>query len=118
MKFRLPPIARRDVGAAHARFELAVVGHELEVDAGAGQAHIGGVLGGQVRASANGRGLGRAEAGEEQDALAAGFDRELLDLVEHVLGDAGAGEPQHLQAREEVAAQLRRRRADNGSSAS
>ena len=43
------------------------------------------------------RGLGRAEAGEEQDALAAGLDRELLQLVPDVLRQAGAGVEQHLQ---------------------
>ena len=39
--------------------------------------------------------------------LATGFHRQLLDLVEHVLGDAGAGKPKQLQAREEVAAKFR-----------
>ena len=92
----LAPIAGRDMGALEARFVAAVHRHELHVHSGRRHAHVGRI--GAVPGARNGerRRLGRAEAGEKQDLLAAGLVGELAILVEDVLRYAGAGEPQRL----------------------
>ena len=87
------------------RFELAVARHELELDAGQRQPDIAGVLGFPGAGERGRRGFGRAEAGDEDDALAGGLDRKLLQFVAHVLRQARAGIEHDFEPAEEAFAQ-------------
>ena len=98
----LPPIAGRDVRAAQARFQLAFVRHQLEFDARRRQADIARPVEIPGAGERQRRGLGRAERGQKNNALAGGFDRELGEVVPGGLVEAGAGIEQHLQPAEEI----------------
>jgi hypothetical protein len=113
----LAPIARHDVGAAQPRLELVVAWNELELHARHRHAHIGGVLALPHPRDRHRGAFGRAQAGQEHDALAAGGKRKLLHLVEHRLRQRRAREPEHFEPPEESVSQLRVR-AQKGSSAS
>src|SRR6185295_8497518 len=102
----LSPIPRRDVRALDARLVFLLHGYELEVHTRRRHAHVGRVVGVPRAPEGERRGLRRAEPGAEEDLLAAGTVGKLAVFVEHGLRDAGAGEPQHLHAAEEIAAQL------------
>ena len=65
------PVARRDVRPAVAHLELVAGRHELQLDAGRGQADVARLHLVGVGADRERRGLGHAEAGEHADALAA-----------------------------------------------
>ena len=107
-QLRLAPVARRDVRPSQrAPRSCRRAGTSLTSMPGGGRPMLVAFCGVPHAAEREGRGLGRAEAGEEQDVLAAGAVRQLLHLVEHLLGERRAGEPQHLQAAEEVLAQRR-----------
>src|SRR6185503_20338689 len=69
----LAPVTRRDVRALDARFVLSFHRHELDLAARGRHAHVARVV--AVPGAAHGirRGLGGAEAGEEQNLLAAGL---------------------------------------------
>ena len=59
-QLRLPPIARRDVGAPGAHLELAIVGNELGFVAGDGKPDMAGTAGGGANRHEERRGLGGA----------------------------------------------------------
>ncbi len=103
----LPPVPRRDVRAPEPRFELALVRHQLERDPRQRQADIAGPAGIPGAGKRGRRGLGRAETGDEQDALAGRFGRKRLEFVPALLAQRGAGVEQHLEPGEEVVAQRR-----------
>src|SRR3954471_16097198 len=88
---------------------LPSFGTSLSSTSGAGNPMLPGRGKSQLQAMAKGegggRGLGGADAGDEDDALAAGRDAHLLQLVPDVLLQARAGVEQHLEAAEEVVAQ-------------
>ena len=92
-----PPVARRDVRPLVAGFELAAVGDELQLHAAHRHADVAGLLGFPGARERGRRRLGRAEAGQEDDALAGRGDRHLLQLVPDVPRQARAGVEQHLQ---------------------
>src|SRR5262249_55732827 len=67
---RRAPITRRDVRTLESRFELALPRHELELDPGRRQADIADALGIPAASDRERRRFGRAEARQEDDALA------------------------------------------------
>ena len=77
-ELRLAPVAGRDAGAAKARLEFFARGNELHFHAvhrQADRARARGAAAGEHRGR---RGFGGAVAGDPEDALAAGLDREFL----------------------------------------
>src|ERR1041385_6048655 len=102
----LAPVARRDARALQTRLVFSLAErHQLHVEARWRQPDVGRIRRIPHAAECVRRGLGRAEAGEEQDILAASAVRHFLPFVEHVLRTARPRDPKHLQAREEFFAQ-------------
>ena len=109
---RRAPIAGRDVRSLKPRLELAFVRHELELKPGQRQADIADMLAFPAAGKRRGSGFGRAEAGQKDDALADGLDRELLESVVDMLRQAGAGIEHHLEPAKERLAQCPIARTD------
>ncbi len=97
----IAPIARGHVRPAHARLELALDRRRLQFHAGDRQADDPGAA--DIRPAIEGErpGLGRAEAGHPRNAFARRRDRQPVPLVPHLLREAGAGEEDHAQSREQ-----------------
>src|SRR5216683_2212306 len=100
------PVAGRDAGAAQPGFELAVHRHQLDLHPGRRQTDIVRPVGVPGAAERIGRGFGRAQSGQEQNAFTASVRGELLHFVENVLSNSGSGVPKYLEAAEEVPPQL------------
>src|SRR5262249_1431181 len=77
----LAPVAGRDVRTAEARFKLVADWRELELQARHRHADMAGAGGVLVAGHGEGRALGRTEAGQHEDTLAAGADRDLVERL-------------------------------------
>ena len=104
-QFRRLPVARRDVRAAHAHFQLVARRHQLQFGARDRHADIAGALGLEMAIGRERRRLGRAPGRHHRQRAADGRDRQLFQRVPEILRQRGAGIEGELHLAEEFPAQ-------------
>ena len=102
---RCSPITRRDVWALVAHFHFVAHGDQFQAHARCGQAQITGLHFGARHKNRKRPGLGHAQAGAHDDALADLAFLRGMQAVPDRLGQGGTGVKKHADAAEQIAPQ-------------